>query len=160
MAQIRPMVTVPHQPHPQSQPVQLPQGGIIMSRMPTMQMQPLQIRSCHPQMQGMPIIMPTQIALANGSILQPVSGAQPSGPRPPFYPTGQIMTNVPMPMPPHSMPQEPLQISPHPQVLLQCEISLPTGPLFACMIGQLIHSYDKIETKCQIKKDSRKKVIT
>ena len=79
-------------------------------------MQPLQIRSGHPQMQGMPIIMPTQIALANGSILQPVSGAQPSGPRPPFYPTGQIMTNVPMPMPPHSMPQEPLQISTHPQV--------------------------------------------
>ena len=114
-------------------------------------MQPLQIRSGHPQMQGMPIIMPTQIALANGSILQPVSGAQPSGPRPPFYPTGQIMTNVPMPMPPHSMPQEPLQISTHPQVLqLENSSSLftitTTGPLFACMIGQQHLLYGAIYT--------------
>ena len=87
--------------------------------MPTMQMQPLQIRP-GPQMQGVPIIMPTQIALANGSILQPVSHAsqQPPGSRPPFYP-GQIMTsNVPMQMPPHSVPQEPLQISTHPPQVL------------------------------------------
>ena len=127
VAQIRPMVTTVQPPHPQPQPVQLPQGGIIMSRMPTMQMQPLQLRpGHHPQMQGMPIIMPTQIALANGSILQPVSGAQTSvGPRPPFYPTGQIMTNVPMPMPHQpNMPQEPLQISTHPQVM-QLENSTP-----------------------------------
>ena len=154
VAQIRPMVTTVQPPHPQPQPVQLPQGGIIMSRMPTMQMQPLQLRpGHHPQMQGMPIIMPTQIALANGSILQPVSGAQTSvGPRPPFYPTGQIMTNVPMPMPHQpNMPQEPLQISTHPQVLqLENSSSLPTitttGPLFACMIGQQHLLYGAIYT--------------
>ena len=109
VAQIRPMVTA--QPAPQPQPVHITQqGNIIMSRMPTMQMQPLQIRP-GPQMQGMPIIMPTQIALANGSILQPVTAAsQPIGARPSFYPTGQIMTsNVPMQMPPQSIHQEQIQ---------------------------------------------------
>ena len=75
--------TLQHQPHPQ-------QNIISAIRMPAMPMQNIQIRPT-----GIPIIMP-QIALPNGSILQPVQPTTTALLRPPFpHYGGQMVTSFP-----------------------------------------------------------------
>lgn len=80
--------TLQHQPHPQ-------QNIISAIRMPAMPMQNIQIRPT-----GIPIIMP-QIALPNGSILQPVQPTTTALLRPPFPHYGGLVTSFP-----HTMMQQ------------------------------------------------------
>ena len=95
---VRPQHATLHQPGPPP-----PQNIISAIRMPAMPMQNIQIRPT-----SIPIIMP-QIALPNGSILQPVQPTTTALLRPPFPPYGQMVTSFP-----HTMMQQrpPMQQQP------------------------------------------------